>query len=153
MMSETTTKRSGRRYRPYTVIGIRRLKCIRLSCPNPAVRTFQVCADSRTYRPACEECCQEMHRLIADLLGGSPFVYPHPGPTTEEEIDQLPCSCPDCGSSGYSRWDIHDRECFIVCWKHDILINKTILRFMDDPDADAKMARYCARIERELCHL
>jgi hypothetical protein len=58
------------RRRPYTVIGIRRLKCARKGCPNRAAATWQVCADGRIYRPVCPDCSVELDHLVLALLGG-----------------------------------------------------------------------------------
>lgn len=42
------------RKKPYTVIGIRRMKCFR--CGRPARHQWQICADGSQYRPICGAC-------------------------------------------------------------------------------------------------
>lgn len=50
------------RKRPYTQIGIRRLKCFR--CGAQAVHQWQVCADGNQYRPLCLRCDVALNRLV-----------------------------------------------------------------------------------------
>lgn len=42
------------RKKPYTQIGMLRLKCFR--CGAPAVHQWQVCSDGNVYRPLCLAC-------------------------------------------------------------------------------------------------
>lgn len=50
------------RKRPYTQIGIRRVKCFR--CSRPAEYQWQVCADGRQYRPLCPRCDVALNALV-----------------------------------------------------------------------------------------
>jgi hypothetical protein len=50
-----TDSRPGRRFRPYTDRGVRRLLCARCGT-RPAVQQWQCCADLNTWRPICVEC-------------------------------------------------------------------------------------------------
>lgn len=50
------------RKKPYTQIGISRLKCLR--CGKPAYTQWQICSDDRNYRPACIECDIELNELV-----------------------------------------------------------------------------------------
>lgn len=56
-----TKKRTGRR-KPYTEIGVRRLKCIR--CGEQAVHQWNACADGNLWRPICQECDILLNRLV-----------------------------------------------------------------------------------------
>lgn len=50
------------RKKPYTVIGIARLKCFR--CKAQAVHQWQVCADGNQYRPLCLACDIALNALV-----------------------------------------------------------------------------------------
>lgn len=49
------------RKKPYTAIGIRRLKCFR--CKGPAVHQWNACADGQ-YRPLCLACDVALNALV-----------------------------------------------------------------------------------------
>jgi hypothetical protein len=55
------------RMKPYTAIGIRRLKCIR--CGKRAVHQWQICSDGNQYRPICLECDIEMNEMVLKWIG------------------------------------------------------------------------------------
>ena len=55
------------RKRPYTEIGIRRLKCVR--CGERAVHQWQICADDGLFRPICEECDIALNELFLRWIG------------------------------------------------------------------------------------
>lgn len=57
------------RRRPYTRIGIRRLKCFRAGCENRAEAQWQICADRGQYRPVCRECDIALNRLVLEWAG------------------------------------------------------------------------------------
>lgn len=57
----------GRR-KPYTAIGIRRLKCYRCKV-RPAVHQWQICADGNVWRPICVECDVALNRLVLIWIG------------------------------------------------------------------------------------
>ncbi len=50
------------RKKPYTQIGISRLKCIR--CENNASFQWNICADGNVYRPLCAECDVELNEMV-----------------------------------------------------------------------------------------
>lgn len=50
------------RRKPYTVIGISRMRCVR--CPRRARYQWQICADGRVFRPLCEECDIELNAMV-----------------------------------------------------------------------------------------
>lgn len=55
------------RTKPYTVIGISRLKCIR--CGHRAKYQWQICSDGNVYRPLCEPCDIELNELVLKWAG------------------------------------------------------------------------------------
>lgn len=58
---------NGRR-KPYTAIGVRRLKCVR--CGEPAVHQWQICSDGNLYRPICNECDAGLNELAMQYVFG-----------------------------------------------------------------------------------
>lgn len=54
------------RKKPYTEIGITRLKCIR--CGNPAEVQWQICADNNNYRPLCLDCDIALNRVVLRFM-------------------------------------------------------------------------------------
>lgn len=57
------------RRRPYTIIGIRRLRCFRAGCTNRAETQWQICSDGRAFRPLCLPCDIELNRLVLEWAG------------------------------------------------------------------------------------
>jgi len=57
---------TGRR-KPYTVIGISRLKCVR--CGSQAHHQWQVCADKNLWRPICEKCDIKLNKMVLRFMG------------------------------------------------------------------------------------
>ncbi len=57
------------RRKPYTQIGIRRLKCFRAGCENRASQQWQICADDWIYRPICEPCDVDLNRWVLEWVG------------------------------------------------------------------------------------
>jgi hypothetical protein len=57
------------RRKPYTAIGIKRMKCIR--CGKPAVHQWQICSDGNAYRPLCLDCDIELNKLVLKWVGFS----------------------------------------------------------------------------------
>jgi transcription elongation factor Elf1 len=55
------------RTKPYTEIGIRRLKCIR--CGKQASFQWTICADGNYYRPICVECDIALNELVLRWAG------------------------------------------------------------------------------------
>jgi hypothetical protein len=69
-----TTKRAGAsmkwalsRRKPYTNIGIRRLRCVR--CEGQAVFQWNICSDHNNFRPICAPCDVALNRLVLDWIG------------------------------------------------------------------------------------
>ena len=50
------------RTKPYTAIGIRRLKCFR--CGARAGATWQICSDGGIFRPICHQCDVELNYWV-----------------------------------------------------------------------------------------
>jgi hypothetical protein len=60
--SEANLPHPKSRRKPYTAIGIRRLKCFR--CGARAEFQWQVCADGNQYRPLCRDCDVGLNALV-----------------------------------------------------------------------------------------
>ena len=54
------------RMKPYTDIGVRRLRCFR--CGERAHRQWQICADGNQYRPICMFCDITLNRVVLDYM-------------------------------------------------------------------------------------
>ena len=57
------------RRRPYTDIGIRRMRCFRAGCTNRASHQWQICSDGNVYRPVCTPCDVELNRMVLVWAG------------------------------------------------------------------------------------
>ena len=57
------------RAKPYTVRGIKRLKCVR--CGQPAEYQWNCCADSNYWRPLCERCDVLLNALVLGFMENS----------------------------------------------------------------------------------
>jgi hypothetical protein len=55
------------RKKPYTQIGIKRLKCFR--CGKQAEHQWQICADNNIFRPICRECDIALNELVLKWMG------------------------------------------------------------------------------------
>ena len=55
------------RKKPYTEIGIRRLKCFR--CGGEPTQQWQICSDSNQYRPICIDCDVALNELVLKFMG------------------------------------------------------------------------------------
>ena len=55
------------RKKPYTQIGIERLKCFR--CGHKASQQWQICADGNQYRPICVDCDIELNEVVIKFMG------------------------------------------------------------------------------------
>ena len=55
------------RKKPYTEIGIKRLKCFR--CGKQAVHQWQICSDDNIYRPICQDCDIALNELVLKWFG------------------------------------------------------------------------------------
>lgn len=51
------------RRKPYTAIGLSRMKCIR-GCGRKAAYQWQICADGNTYRGVCPSCDVELNEIV-----------------------------------------------------------------------------------------
>lgn len=60
---------TGRRSKPYTDVGVRRLECFRAGCTNRAETQWQICSDGNTWRPVCWPCDVELNRLVLEWAG------------------------------------------------------------------------------------
>lgn len=54
------------RREPYTVIGVRRVPCIR--CGGVAKYQWQICSDGNRWRPVCERCDVALNRLVLEFM-------------------------------------------------------------------------------------
>lgn len=57
------------RRKPYTSIGIARLKCSRNGCENKACTQWQICSDGRQYRRLCLSCDIELNEMLSKWMG------------------------------------------------------------------------------------
>jgi hypothetical protein len=57
------------RRKPYTAIGIRRVKCSVRGCRRRGYASWQVCADARVYRALCWQCDIALNRLVLEWAG------------------------------------------------------------------------------------
>ena len=57
------------RRKPYTQIGIVRLRCVR--CGARARYQWQICADNNTWRPICAQCDFELNDLVMRWMFGN----------------------------------------------------------------------------------
>lgn len=58
------------RKRPYTALGVTRLKCAVRGCKRRAVHQWQICADRRVFRPICAEHDIGINRLVMRYVFG-----------------------------------------------------------------------------------
>lgn len=54
------------RRKPYTVIGIKRLKCFR--CGGVPNQQWQICSDGNQYRPLCVKCDIALNKLTLKFM-------------------------------------------------------------------------------------
>lgn len=54
------------RKKPYTVIGISRVKCFR--CEKKASQQWQICANKSLFLPICIDCDIKMNELILEFM-------------------------------------------------------------------------------------
>ena len=69
------------RKKPYTEIGITRLKCIR--CDNQAEVQWQICADGNNYRPLCLGCDVALNRAVLKFMR-----HPHGSQLADEYAEK-----------------------------------------------------------------
>ena len=55
------------RTKPYTAIGIKRLKCFR--CGSPAQCQWQICSDGNVYRLLCLPCDLALNDMVLRWMG------------------------------------------------------------------------------------
>lgn len=54
------------RKKPYTVIGVRRLKCFR--CGESAEYQWQICSDDNVFRPICITCDIALNEMVLRFM-------------------------------------------------------------------------------------
>jgi len=64
------------RRKPYTVIGLRRLKCANWKCNNRAEHQWQACADGGQFRPVCAECDIVINTFVLYFMFGEKKAKP-----------------------------------------------------------------------------
>ena len=52
---------------PYTLKGIKRIKCFR--CGKPASQQWQICSDDNIYRGICTECDVALNEVVLKFMG------------------------------------------------------------------------------------
>ena len=72
------------RKKPYTEIGIKRLKCIR--CNQKASQQWQICADKNQYRPICIDCDIKLNEMVIKFVGLSDSLIDDYRSNLKEEI-------------------------------------------------------------------
>lgn len=55
------------RLKPYTEIGIRRLKCFRCGAPSPETQ-WNICADGNVFRAICAACDVAINELVLRFM-------------------------------------------------------------------------------------
>lgn len=55
------------RKKPYTTIGIKRLKCFR--CGKQAETQWTICSDGNQHRPLCRHCDIELNEMVLKFMG------------------------------------------------------------------------------------
>jgi len=55
------------RKKPYTEIGISRMKCFR--CGAKASQQWQICSDGNQYRPICVDCDIMLNEMVIKFMG------------------------------------------------------------------------------------
>lgn len=53
--------------KPYTALGIQRLKCVR--CGAQAHAQWSICSDLNVQRPICTQCDIDLNRLVLEWMG------------------------------------------------------------------------------------
>jgi hypothetical protein len=73
---------------------------------------------------------------------------PRRTPYTVIGIRRVPCCFRRCRRRGHAQWQVcADGRAFrVVCYIHDILLNRMALELVGDPDIERKMARYTAKV-------
>ena len=56
-----------RRKQPYTLAGMRQLKCVR--CGGQACAQWQICADQNNFRPLCIGCDIALNKMVLLWMG------------------------------------------------------------------------------------
>ena len=72
------------RTKPYTVRGIKRIKCFR--CGAQAYSTWQIYADGGQYRPICKACDVALNEMALKFMG-----FPDWEEKMRKYKEQLPC--------------------------------------------------------------
>ena len=73
------------RTKPYTEIGIKKLKCFR--CGNQANQQWNICADKGQFRPICKECDIKLNELVLKFMGFKDWkskIKEYSPPTTKD---------------------------------------------------------------------
>lgn len=68
-------------------------------------------------------------------------------PYTANGIRRVRCSVGDCPHPAYATWQLcADGRTFRgICIVHDVALNRMVLEWVQDPEIEAKMAKYLAR--------
>ena len=82
-----------------------------------------------------------MKATLADLV---PRRHGRRHPYTQRGVERLPCTVAGCQNRAHASWQIcaDNRLHRPICLDHDIELNRMVLRWMGDPEAETKMATY-----------
>jgi hypothetical protein len=69
---------------------------------------------------------------------------PRKKPYTEVGIQRVKCHVKGCSQRGFAQWQVcaDDNVYRPVCIDHDVELNRMTLKWVGDPDVEAKMAAY-----------
>ena len=57
-----------------------------------------------------------------------------------------------CTRKGYAQWQVcaDDRVYRVLCFIHDIALNRLVLTWVGDPDAFRKLSKYSAKVVKKV---
>jgi hypothetical protein len=83
------------------------------------------------------------------------MTRPRSTPYTERGIARVQCVYRGCQRKGYASWQAcADGRAFrVLCWVHDIALNRLALEWIGDPLVEQKMAAYSAKVIKRVREL
>lgn len=77
---------------------------------------------------------------------------PRRTPYTAIGIRRVTCAYRGCRRRGFASWQVcADARVFrVVCWVHDVALNRLALEWIGDPHVERKMAKYSAEVIRKV---
>ena len=78
------------------------------------------------------------------------MTAPRRRPYTAAGIRRVKCAYRGCRRKGHASWQVcADGRVFrVLCWVHDIALNRLALEWIGDREVERKMAKYAARVIR-----